>query len=128
MPTPADELHTAAAIMRTLPGPAAEPIAKLLEAAARQEAYTLAEFGHRGGAGPHALDVARAINTAGTGPHRSDDAAPATDRGTVRAAVLDEVARRIAADAALRETEGEYALAQYGWGLARSIQAQQPTP
>lgn len=35
-----------------------------LEAAAQQEAYTLAEFGHRGGAGPHALAIARAINAA----------------------------------------------------------------
>lgn len=37
------------------------------------------------------------------------------------AAVLDEAARTIAADAALRETEGEYALAEYGYELARLI-------
>ncbi len=33
-----------------------------LDAEARQEAYTLAEFGHRGGASPHALAFARLIN------------------------------------------------------------------
>ena len=35
MTTPAQELHTAAAKMRALPGPAAEPMAKLLEQAAK---------------------------------------------------------------------------------------------
>jgi hypothetical protein len=38
-----------------------------------------------------------------------------------RAAVLNEAAGAIAADAALRETEGEYALAEYGYELARLI-------
>ncbi|WP_262059692.1 hypothetical protein [Streptomyces sp. STR69] len=37
------------------------------------------------------------------------------------AVVLNEAARTIAADAALRETEGEYALAEYGYELARLI-------
>ncbi|MVO84158.1 hypothetical protein GPA10_05075 [Streptomyces sp. p1417] len=37
-------------------------LADWLEEAARQEAYTRAEFGHRGGAGVHALAIARAIN------------------------------------------------------------------
>lgn len=37
-------------------------LAELLEEAARLEAYTLAEFGHRGGGGHHPLAVARAIN------------------------------------------------------------------
>jgi hypothetical protein len=38
-----------------------------------------------------------------------------------RATVLNEAAGTIAADAALRETEGEYALAEYGYELARLI-------
>ncbi|SES03935.1 ead/Ea22-like family protein [Streptomyces qinglanensis] len=37
-------------------------LADWLEHAAQQEAYTLAEWGHRGGGGPHALAVARTIN------------------------------------------------------------------
>jgi hypothetical protein len=54
--SPADELHTAAATMRTLSGPAAEPIARLLDA--------LAKSVHDEGAPFHdeALAVARAIN------------------------------------------------------------------
>ena len=36
-------------------------LADWLESAARQEAYTLAEFGHRGGGGHHAFAVARQI-------------------------------------------------------------------
>lgn len=67
--TPADELRTAAARLRDLApqitGPLAglaDPVADWLDAAAQQEAYTLAEFGHRGGAGPHALTIARHIN------------------------------------------------------------------
>ncbi|MFJ2731428.1 hypothetical protein [Streptomyces sp. NPDC087317] len=54
--TPADELHTAAATMRALPGPAAEPIARLLDA--------LASSAHDEGApiADAALAAARAIN------------------------------------------------------------------
>ncbi|MFF7901206.1 hypothetical protein ACFZCV_20775 [Streptomyces sp. NPDC007920] len=54
--TPADELHTAAATMRALPGPAAEPIARLLDA--------LASSAHDEGApiADEALAAARAIN------------------------------------------------------------------
>ena len=72
--TPADELRAAAARLRpSSPSVAehtvavhitpavAEALADLLESAAQQEAYTLAEWGHRGGAGPHALAVARAV-------------------------------------------------------------------
>ncbi|MFJ2567913.1 hypothetical protein ACIO02_34105 [Streptomyces sp. NPDC087568] len=54
--TSADELHTAAATMRALPGPAAEPIARLLDA--------LASSAHDEGApfADAALAAARAIN------------------------------------------------------------------
>ena len=40
-------------------------ISAQLDAAAKQEAYTLAEWGHRGGGGPHALKIARHINQTG---------------------------------------------------------------
>lgn len=44
-----------------LPPAAALELSRWLRAEARQESYTLAEFGHRS-ASPHAVAVARAIN------------------------------------------------------------------
>jgi hypothetical protein len=60
-----------------------------------------------------AIRAIQLMNEAG----RQRDAAASVDRVTV----LNEAARTVAADAALRETEGEYALAEYGYELARLI-------
>lgn len=59
----AAELHAAAARLRDGWGNLAlhSALADWLDAEARQETYSLAEFGHRT-ASPHALAVARAIN------------------------------------------------------------------
>lgn len=62
--TPADELCTAAAKMRTLPGPAAEPIAKLLEA---EVAYVAEDSPTHPTHLVYALAVARAINGSSDG-------------------------------------------------------------
>jgi hypothetical protein len=68
--TPADELRAAAFLLRNplhgLKTPVdtdlAELLATWLTESAQMETYTLAEFGHRGGGGTHALAVARLIN------------------------------------------------------------------
>lgn len=58
-----EELHAAATRLRDGWGTLAlhAALADWLDAEARQETYSLAEFGHRT-ASPHALSVARAIN------------------------------------------------------------------
>jgi hypothetical protein len=67
--TPADELRTAAAKMRTFPGPAAEPMAKLLEQAAKHhdDGFLCCDQGPEACSEvvAPALAVARAINAGG---------------------------------------------------------------
>jgi hypothetical protein len=57
-----------AAYIATVHPRVGEALADWLETEARQEAYTLAEFGHRGGASPHALAIARQILAQETTP------------------------------------------------------------